>query len=590
MKKIVLALVFSILMMSLSFSGYAAEGIMAVDGNVTISCETEAEAGTPVAIFILPQILSGTEDVTAQKVAEVNTPEELAALGAEYIAYEKVGEGGVLTHTCEMKDSLPTGTCVVVFSFIGKEAYKAGEFEHVGKTDINNLVEKFNLSAAAGYDEIIDEDTNGVDDAPAKGVLSKSSADILYYSSLTNKTAFCELLFSFKPEGGFTLVTLVEKFNEAGVWIRLRTEEDTLSVLNAYNGEGVGKYWNISIDENSDFASLSAEERTKILAEIKKASLQDNEKLAEIFTENVVLSLFRGVDSREALGELISSESEYAAYFEGVREIIEDADLGSHKTNILYNNVLKGNGSITSISDIEELFEDSIPEESSGSVSSGSSSSGGGKVSISGGYKSSTKGTGTNVNLTPNKNETLGNAFCDVAENHWASEYIERLSKTGVVNGVGANEFAPSNKITRQDFVKILVGALGMELSDSEMVFTDAQSGAYYEKYIMTAYENGLISGVDERIFGIGQNISRQDAAVIMARVLESKGISKSQEANEFADSELISDYAKDAISLVSSAKIFGGDENGNFNPKESLTRAETCAIICRLTDLAKGE
>ncbi len=586
MKKIVWALVFSLLMLSLSFSSYAAEEIIAVDGNVTIACATDAQEGTPVAIFILPQILDGAEDVTAQRVGEVSTPEELAALGAEYIAYEKVGANGILTHTCEMKDSLSTGKCVVVFSFVGKQAYKAGEFEHVGKTDINTLVGKFNSAAATGYDEIIAEDMNGVEGAPAKGVLGKSSADVEYYSSLSNKTEFCELLFAFKPaDGGFSLVTLVEKFNEAGVWIRLRTEENTLSVLETYNGEGLGKYWNISIGETSDFASLSSDEKTSILKEIKKAKLSKEEDLAKVFTDNVVLAMFRRVATREDLGELISADSAYAAYFAGVREIIADADLSSHKTDILYNNVLKSNDKIISISDIEELFEESIPEDSSGGGSSG-----GGKVSISGGYKSSTKGTGTNVNPTPNQNNVFGNSFGDVGSNHWAFEYVDRLSKSGVINGVGANEFAPSKQIARQDFVKILVGALGMELSDGETVFDDAESGAYYEKYIMTAYEDGLVSGIDEKNFGVGQNISRQDAAVILSRVLNNKGIVASGESAVFADGDEIADYAKDAVAKVSSAKIFSGDESGKFNPKDSLTRAETCAIICRLIDLVKGE
>lgn len=593
-KKLILALVFSILISSVSLCGYAAEGIMAVDGNVTISCETEASEGTPVAIFILPQILDGTEDVTAKKVSEVTTLEKLMDLNPEYVAYEKAGEDGVLTHICEMKDSLPTGKCVVVVSFIGQDAYKLGEFEHVGKNDINALLEKFNSPTATSADFIkaIDEDINGTEGEPAKDILAKSSADIAYYSSLDDKTAFCNLLSSFKTEEDFTLVTLVENFNKTGVWLRLRLEDDTLSVLNAYNGEGIGKYWNISIDEDSDFASLSSKEKEIILSAIKGAELSDKEKLAEIFTENVVLSMFREVDTREELEEMISSDSPYEAYFKNVRSIITDADLGSYETDVLYNEVLEGNKNIKSISDIEDLFESSIPEEDSGNTSSGTGgSSGGSSVSVSGGLKNNSKGDGPITTFIPAKNDNVVKAsFADVDENHWANEYIVRLTKSGVINGVGENKFAPQDKVTRQDFVKILIGALKMELSNSKNSFADVQSGSYYEKYITTAYEKGFISGIDDNRFGVGQNISRQDAAVILSRVLSGNGIVNTEEAVEFKDNGDISDYAKDAVSLVSSAKIFGGNDKGQFNPKDGLTRAEACAIICRLMDLAKGE
>ncbi len=587
MKKIVLALVFSILMSSISLCGYAAEGIMAVDGNVTISCETSAQEGTPIAIFILPQILDGTEDVTAQRVSEVNTPEELTALGAEYVAFEKAGANGVITHTCEMKNELPTGTCVVVLSFIGQQAYKLGEFEHVSKNDINALLAKFNSPTvtSADYDEIIDEDINGVGDVPAKAVLSNSSADVAYYSSLTDKTAFCNLLYSFKPvDGDFTLVTLVEKFNETGVWLRLRSESDTLLVLNTYNGDGVGKYWNIAIGEGSDFASLTPTEQANILSVIKGAGLTSKETLAQMFTENVVLSMFREVNTREELEAIIAPDSAYASYFATVRTIISTANLGSYETDVLYNNVLLGNKQVTNLSGIEGLFRNSIPQGGNGNNSSDDD-----RVSVSGGLKNNSKDNSTVIAYIPGLNGAYG-SFNDVDNNHWAYEYVNRLSKSGVINGVGGNNFAPGNKIARQDFVKILVGALGINLSNTTTSFADVESGAYYEKYIMTAYEKGLISGIDDKKFGIGQNISRQDAAVILARVLNSKGIATSNEAVKFTDSNNISDYAKDAVSAVSSAKIFGGDENGQFNPKAGLTRAETCAIICRLIDLAKGE
>ena len=149
--------------------------------------------------------------------------------------------------------------------------------------------------------------------------------------------------------------------------------------------------------------------------------------------------------------------------------------------------------------------------------------------------------------------------------------------------------FAPQDLVSRQDFVKILVNALDIELTDTKTVFNDVESGAYYEAYVMSAFEKGLVSGIEANCFGVGQNIRREDAAVIMSRVLDSYAVQGTGKQIEFGDGESVADYAKDAVAKVSAAEVFGGDDMGNFNPKANLTRAEACAIICRLADRIKG-
>ena len=49
---------------------------------------------------------------------------------------------------------------------------------------------------------------------------------------------------------------------------------------------------------------------------------------------------------------------------------------------------------------------------------------------------------------------------------------------------------------------------------------------------------------------------------------------------NGFKDGESISDYAKEAVVALKSSGIINGDENGNFNPSNSCTRAEAAKII----------
>lgn len=593
----------------------ADSGVTAMDGDVTISCATDAEEGTPVAVFILPAILQvdgGEErDITAQKVEEVASPQELAELGVEYAAIVKAGADGKITHSCKMKDSLTTGKCHVVFTFIDAEkAYIAGSFEHVGKDDVNALVSKFNEADASGYFTIVDEDVNGeleedgVERKQPKNILGKSSADLEYYYSLTDKTTFHNLFFSFKPQNGFSAVSgssalsvLVSAFNETGAWLKLRSEENTFSVLDKYNGEGIGKYWNIDISEDSDFASLSPTEKSSILTSIKGAALTERESLEKLFTDSTVLALFRGITTRTAMEELIKEDGKYASYFSNVRTILENTGLSAYEISEVYNKVLLSNSTCNSIENIEKLFTDSLPAAGNGGDLDGEDSGihmGTDGVHISNGTSSGAGGGGTRNNYSENKIEegsgtpSTKSPFIDVEGTHWANEYITRLYENGAINGVGESNFNPGGSVMRQDFVKILIGALGTELSENKSDFSDVEDGAYYSDYIVTAMEKGFITGTGEGSFGVGMNLKREDAAVIMARVLDNCGIEPLRQGMTFNDDAQISDYARDSIKKVAAMQIFTGDDKGNFNPRGNLTRAEACAILCRLADAVK--
>lgn len=613
MKKIILALVLSALLILGQIPSFAEEPdqVTAVDGNVTISVAVDAPEDTPVLIFILPAITEDEEDVTAQKVQGIKTTEMLSALKVEYVALEKVSSGKV-THTCVMKDSLETGICHVLFNYLGSEScYSVGTFEHVGEDDKQDLLDALNDADENTCASIIYDDMNGVLDEDgetrleAKEILRKSSADVAYYNTLSDeadddekseKAKFHELLYNLKGEEDFDLPLLIECFNKAGVWMRLSLEEDTLEVLSSYNGEGLGKYWNIAIDENSDFASLSTEESNALLSKIKEAGYSDSDLLETDFHNGVMMALFRSVTTREDLEFLISEREDedgnelniYADDFAGVREIIADAKLKEYKLAELYNNVLEKNSNpetIVDIDDVEKLFTSSIPKDDDDDDDNGGGS---------GGRPMGSKDNSTtiiyknDVVVPPIQPDPDPFPFKDVAPNNWAYSYIKKLQQDNVINGVSADEFAPGASVARQDFVKILIGALGIEASETASHFSDVANNSYYAPFVMAAFEKGIITGTGEDSFGVGVSIKREDAAVIIDRVLSKYGKEISGNTIEFADSEKAAGYAAESISRVAAAGIFSGDENGNFNPKANLSRAEACAILCRLAELIK--
>lgn len=196
----------------------------------------------------------------------------------------------------------------------------------------------------------------------------------------------------------------------------------------------------------------------------------------------------------------------------------------------------------------------------SGSTS-GSGGGGGGKVP-------STQGTTT---TTPAKV-----VFSDIT-NHWAKEYISALLDKGIVSK--DENFRPNDSISRAEVLAMLFRSAGITLSKYEGVYTDVKMDQWYADYVQTALDMGIISA--DEIFRPNDSITREETAKMVANMLN---LVAETEAN-FTDNDLVSDWAKGYVNAVCEAGIFKGDENGNFNPKGELKRAETATVIYRLLD-----
>ena len=97
----------------------------------------------------------------------------------------------------------------------------------------------------------------------------------------------------------------------------------------------------------------------------------------------------------------------------------------------------------------------------------------------------------------------------------------------------------------------------------------------------MTGYPDGTFRG--------DNNITREEVAVTLARALGNEILSTLTEGKadvEFKDAGDISDWAFDLIKLLAKAGVFVGDTDGNFNPKQNLTRAESAVLYDRVDAL----
>lgn len=182
--------------------------------------------------------------------------------------------------------------------------------------------------------------------------------------------------------------------------------------------------------------------------------------------------------------------------------------------------------------------------------------------------------------VTPGTNETVA-GFGDVSADHWAASYIEVLAEAGIISGDENGNFNTEGKITRAEFTKMVAVLFGLDVNDDATVdFDDCNAGDWFVKYVAAAVEAGYINGVGEGSFAPNDTISREDACTILGRAL---GMAAENANIDFSDADAVADYAAQYIALLSELGFINGYEDGSFAPKNEITRAEAAKIIANI-------
>ena len=220
-----------------------------------------------------------------------------------------------------------------------------------------------------------------------------------------------------------------------------------------------------------------------------------------------------------------------------------------------------------------------------GGGAGGGSVIGGGGNAMAGNTIGGGAGAGSFTPAKPiEKEEASADEFKDLDSVDWAKESINAMQKLGIVNGEGDGNFYPDRGVTREEFLKMAMQAAGLEATGGAVTFADVDPNAWYYGYVATAYNLGIVNGMDENRFGIGQGITRADMAVILKRILDACniGIDALQPTFVFDDFDSIPKYARDSITDLCRAKLMNGVGGNCFDAGAGATRAESAVAIYR--------
>jgi len=187
--------------------------------------------------------------------------------------------------------------------------------------------------------------------------------------------------------------------------------------------------------------------------------------------------------------------------------------------------------------------------------------------------------------------------FTDFNKDYWGYKKIRHVVMAGFFNGVSDSEFGVRDNMTRAQFCQMIYNIYKDDSSVinpvQTVVFSDVGEQNWFYKAVSACAASGIVNGIGDGLFAPNSPISRQDAALMMMRILQGADALASldvqntvQNARENGvaalDFDSTSEYAKPAVAAALGV-IYYGDSDGNITPKANITRAECASMMSNL-------
>ena len=161
----------------------------------------------------------------------------------------------------------------------------------------------------------------------------------------------------------------------------------------------------------------------------------------------------------------------------------------------------------------------------------------------------------------------------------YAEPYLNQLVGWGFMRGDVDGNLNPDNNITRAEFVTIINRAFGYEKMGSTP-FTDVKDTDWYAEDVAIAYTAGYITGTSASTFSPLAEITREEAAVILARNLMMQPAVG--ENTDFSDGRELSNWSSGLVSTAAAYNLISGYPDGSFRPQNPITRGEVAIMVTK--------
>lgn len=164
-------------------------------------------------------------------------------------------------------------------------------------------------------------------------------------------------------------------------------------------------------------------------------------------------------------------------------------------------------------------------------------------------------------------------------EGHWAENSIKSWVDKGYAKGYDDGNFKPDNEITRAEFVSLVNRSFefttGVAIS-----YTDVAETHWAYTEFERANAAGYIAGFEDGTLRPSHEITRQEVAAIISRLLDLEAAPTSEKLIALDDASQIPGWSKGVVGAVVDKGYMNLRDDNSFAPTLPATRAEVVSAL----------
>ncbi|WP_245247294.1 MULTISPECIES: S-layer homology domain-containing protein [unclassified Paenibacillus] len=162
---------------------------------------------------------------------------------------------------------------------------------------------------------------------------------------------------------------------------------------------------------------------------------------------------------------------------------------------------------------------------------------------------------------------------------HWAEKEMKKWINNGLLTGYSDGSYQPDHSISRAEYFTLVNRSFHFT-KEAAVSFTDLNASHWAFAEIARAKAAGYADGYPDGTIQPDQQISREEAAVVLTNVLKLQENAAAAEA--FKDAAQFAGWSKGSIGALAAKGYLSGYEDGTFKPQSSMTRAEIVVLLDR--------
>lgn len=180
----------------------------------------------------------------------------------------------------------------------------------------------------------------------------------------------------------------------------------------------------------------------------------------------------------------------------------------------------------------------------------------------------------------------------------WAEPAVMNALYNGQLKGYEDHTLKLNGNVTRAEFARMLVQLRGESVKEADLKenFSDVNPSDWFYKDVATLASLGIVKGDGNGTFRPDDTITRQEAAVMIAKAInDGKDVDQfysntgkpKDTKTTFKDDKAIAIWADGAVKTLSEEsakdkndKVINGYEDNTFRPENNITRAESIVML----------